>query len=542
MGIFGLFDIGKSAIFASRAALDVTANNIANINTPGFSRKEAILEIQTPGRTRAGFVGRGVTVGHIRRHYDNLLQNQILLQKQNSARANSIGDVFRQVEEVFNEQQSPKFSGSFNEYINTWQEVADNPEALPQRSVLLQKAKGLISMAKDMERSLRETVKQTDGQIKDSIDKINTITGEIASMNGMITEVEAGSSYEASDLRDKRDNLMGQLSELIGFNSFEDDSGRVTVVMGNKNLVEGESSFGLASKVNPDGTIDITAGNDRVNDYISRGALSGLLASREEIQKGPLKNFRSLVASIIKETNLQHRQGYDLGGSTDKDFFAPLQLSVKDYSDGASVSSKTISDLTQLTLHEYEIRFSDSSTYSVVDLATNTTVVPPTTYTSGNTIAFDGIETVVTDDAGGPRGGDKFLITPLDLSVANFALNISSAKEVAASTHDYTLPGDNRNALAMTDLYQKNVSDIGNGFNGYYGTIVTLAGNMSSTAQDSTDFEQSLLNELNMRRESVSGVNLDEEAANLIRYQKAFEAGAKLIKVTDELLKVILNL
>ncbi|HEC96983.1 MAG TPA: flagellar hook-associated protein FlgK [Nitrospirae bacterium] len=542
MGIFGLFDIGKSAIFASRAALDVTANNIANINTPGFSRKEAILEIQTPGRTRAGFIGRGVTVGHIRRHYDNLLQNQILLQKQNFARSNSLGDVFSQVEEVFNEQQSPKFSGSFNEYINAWQEVADNPEALPQRSVLLHKAKGLISMAKDMERSLRETVKQTDGQIKDSIDKINTITGEIASMNGMITEVEAGSSYEASDLRDKRDNLMGQLSELIGFNSFEDDSGRVTIVMGNKNLVEGENSFGLASKVNPDGTIDITAGNDRVNDYISRGALSGLLASREEIQKGPLKNFRSLVASIIKETNLQHQQGYDLGGSTDKDFFAPLQLSVKDYSDGASVSSKTISDLTQLTLHEYEIRFSDSSTYSVVDLATDTTVVPPTTYTSGNTIAFDGIETVVTDDAGGPRGGDKFLITPLDLSVENFALNISSAKEVAASTHDYTLPGDNRNALAMTDIYQGNVSDIGHSFNGYYSTIVTLAGNMSSTAQDSTDFEQSLLNELNMRRESVSGVNLDEEAANLIRYQKSFEAGAKLIKVTDELLKVILNL
>ncbi len=542
MAIFGLFDIGKSAIFASRAALDVTANNIANINTPGFSRKEAILEIQTPGRTRAGFIGRGVSVGHIRRHYDNLLQNQILLQQQNLARSNSLGDVFRQVEEVFNEQQFPKFSDSFNEYINAWQEVANNPEALPQRSVLLQRARGLISMAKDMERSLRETVKQTDIQIENSIDRINSITSKIASMNGMITEVEAGSSYEASDLRDKRDNLMGQLSELIGFKSFEDDSGRVTIVMGSKNLVERESSFALASAVNPDNTIDIMAGNDRVNDYISRGALSGLLASRQEIQEGPLKNFRSLVASIVKETNLQHRQGYDLEGSTDNDFFAPLQLFTRDYSEGASVTSKNISDLTQLTLHEYEIRFSDASTYSVVDLATDTTVVAPTTYTSGSTIAFDGMEIVVADDAGGPQGGDKFLVTPLDLSIENFALNISSAEEVAASTYDYTLPGDNRNALAMINMYQGSVTDIGNTFNGYYRTIVTLAGTMSDTAQDSTDFEQSLLNELNMRRESVSGVNLDEEAANLIRYQKAFEAGAKLIKVTDELLEVILNL
>ncbi|NOY39211.1 MAG: flagellar hook-associated protein FlgK [Nitrospirae bacterium] len=542
MAIFGLFDIGKSAIFASRAALDVTANNIANINTPGFSRKEAILDIQTPVRTRTGFIGRGVTVGQIRRHYDNLLQSQLLLQQQNFARSNSLGDVFRQVEEVFNEQQYPKFSASFNEYINAWQEVSNNPEALSQRSVLLQRARGLISMAKDMERSLRETVKQTDSEIEDSIGRVNSITGKIASMNGMITEVEAGSSYEASDLRDKRDNLMGQLSELIGFKSFEDDSGRVTIVMGSKNLVEGERSFTLASSVNPDNTIDITAGNDRINDYISRGAISGLLASREEIQEGPLKNFRSLVASIVKETNLQHRQGYDLGGSTDSDFFAPLQLFTRDYSDGAAVTSKTVSDLNQLTLHEYEIRFSDSSTYSVVDLATDTTVVPPTTYTSGNTIAFDGIEIVITDDAGGPQGGDKFLVTPLELSIENFALNISSAEDVAASTDANTLPGDNRNALAMIDLYQGDVSDIGNSFNGYYRTIVTLTGTMSSTAQDSTDFEQSLLNELNMRRESVSGVNLDEEAANLIRYQKAFEAGAKLIKVTDELLEVILNL
>jgi len=542
MAIFGLFDIGKSAIFASRFALDVTANNIANINTPGFSRKEAILGIATPGRTRAGFIGRGVTVEHIRRHYDKLLQNQILLQKQSFARSNSLGDVFSQVEEVFNEQQSPKFSDSFNEYINAWQEVADNPEALPQRSVLLQRARGLISIAKDMERSLKETVKHTDVQIADSVDRINSITSKIASLNGMITEVEAGSSYEASDLRDKRDVLMGQLSELIGFSSFEDDAGRVTIVVGNKTLVENESSFELASVKNPDGTVDIMAGNDRLNDYISRGALSGLLASRQEIQEGPLKNFRNLIASIIKETNLQHRQGYDLEGTTGNDFFAPLQLFTRDYSDGASVTSKTISDLTQLTLHEYEIRFSDSSTYSVVDLATNTTVVPPTTYTSGDTIAFDGIEVVVTDDGGGPQGGDKFFISPLELSIENFALNISSAEEVAASADDNTLPGDNKNALSMIELYQGDVPDIGNSFNGCYRTIVTLAGTMSSTAQDSRDFEQSLLNELNMRRESVSGVNLDEEAANLIRYQKAFEAGAKLIKVTDELLGVILNL
>ncbi|NOZ25517.1 MAG: flagellar hook-associated protein FlgK [Nitrospirae bacterium] len=542
MAIFGLFDIGKSAIFASRAALDVTANNIANVNTPGFSRKEAILDIATPERTRAGFIGRGVTVSAVRRHYDKLLQSQILLQEQNLGRSNILGDVFGQVEEVFNEQQYPKFSNSFNEYVNAWHEVANSPDAIPQRSVLLQRAKGLISTVKDMERSLKDTIKYIDIRIDDTIDKINSITRDIATLNGMITKVEAGSTNEASDLRDKRDNLMNRLSELIGFRSFEDDVGRVTIVVGNKTLVETERSFALASVANFDGTIDIMAGNERFNDYITRGGLSGLLASRQEIQDKPLKDLRRLIASVVKETNLQHRQGYDLEGTTGNDFFAPLTLFARDYSDGASITSKSISDLSQLTLHEYEIRFSDSSTYSVVDITTDTTVVPPTAYISGDTIAFDGIEVVVADDAGGPQGGDRFFISPLERSIDNFGLNLSSAEEVAASANDYTLPGDNRNALAMIDTYQNNVSDIGNSFNGYYRTIVTLTGTMSSTAEDSANFEKSLLNELKMRRESVSGVNLDEEAANLIRFQKAFEAGAKLIKITDELLEVILNL
>ncbi len=542
MAIFGIFDIGRSAILASRTALDVTANNIANVNTPGFSRKEAVFDIPTPERTRGGFIGRGVTVSTVRRHYDKLLQEQVLVQEQNLARANILGDVFRQVEEVFNEQQYPKFSDSFNAYMNAWQDVADNPESLPQRSVLLQRAKGLISTAKEMERSLKETVKFADIQIEDSIDKINTITREIATLNGMITKVEAGSSYEASDLRDKRDNLMRQLSGLIGFNSFEDDVGRVTIIVGNKTLVETENSFDLSAVKNFDGTIDITAGNERFNDYITRGALSGLLASRQEVQEKPLKDLRRLIASIVKETNLQHRQGYDLEGTTGNDFFSPLQLFALDYSDGASVTSKSITDPAQLTLDEYEIRFSDPSTYSVVDVTTNTTVIASAAYTSGSPISFDGIEVVVADDGGGPQAGDRFFISPIERSIDNLGLNVSAAEEVAASASDSTLPGDNRNALAMLDVYQGNVADLGNSFNGYYRTIIALTGTMSSTAQDSADFEQSLLNELNQRREAVSGVNLDEEAANLIRFQKAFEAGAKLIKITDEMLEVILNL
>ncbi len=542
MAIFGLFDIGKSAIFASRAALDVTANNIANVNTPGFSRKEAILDIPTPERTPAGFIGRGVTVRHVRRHYDRLLQTQILLQQQNLARSNILGDVFREVEEVFNEQRYPKFSEAFNDYVKAWQEVSVNPEASVQRSVLLQKASALVSMARDMERSLKETIKHVDVQLEDSIERVNALTAEIASINGMIALVETGSSNRANDLRDKRDVLLGELSELTSYNVFEDGRGRINVVMGSRNLVEGENAFTLGLVKGDDGSVEVVAGGEKMNSHVRGGALAGLLDARQEILAGPLKDLRRLVASIVKETNLQHQQGYDLDGSTNNDFFAPLEVFTRDGSAGAAITSKTIADLSQLTLHEYEIRFIDSSTYSVVDTTADGTVISSAPYTSGSTIAFEGVEVVISDDAGGPEAGDTFFISPVELSIENFGLAVTSPEEIAAASADSTLPGDNRNALAMTDLYGREIADLGETFNNRYRTIVAEAGALSSAAEDSANFEQSLLDELNQRREAVSGVNLDEEAANIIRFQKAFEAGARLIKVTDELLEVILNL
>ncbi len=540
MAILGLFDIGRSAIFASQTALDVTANNIANINTPGYSRKEAILEISDPVRTGAGFVGRGVTVGGIKRYYDRFLQAQISLQYQRTGRANILGELYRAVEGAFNEQQ-PGFSEAFSEYRKAWQEVSDNPEALPQRSVLLQSALRLAGLAKGVERTLTDLLEDGTEKIIDAVERINTTAAEISSLNEMIAKVEAGSSTQANDLRDRRDRLMNQLSELVDYSYFEDDRGRVTVIVGGRNLVSETGYSELTAVENSDGTVDIFGGRVRMNDYISGGRLSGLLAASEEIKGGPLKDFRRLIASIVKETNLQHREGYGLDGSTDKDFFSPLRLFTKDYSDGASITAAAITDYSSLNLHEYEIRFTDPGTYEVYDIDEER-LVTSGSYTSPQTISFEGIEVEITDDAGGPLRGDRFFISPLEMAVTGLSLNVTEPEEVAAASAPDTLPSDNRNALSMAELLQGSVPDLGGSFDDHYRGIVGVTGYMSRAAQDSSDFEESLLEELRLRRESVSGVNLDEEAANLIRFQKAFEAGARLIRMTDELLEEILRL
>ena len=541
MPIMGIFDIGKSAILASQIALDVTANNIANVNTPGFSRKEAVLDIPTPMEIGSGFVGRGVRVSRIRRLYDRFLENQIMMQKQYLGRATIMADLYSQVEEVFNEQQNPGISASMNDYFNAWQEVADNPDELAQRSSLIKKAETLINVAKDTERALEDSMESIKEDITDTVNKINDLAEEIAGLNKQIIEIEAGSTYQANDLRDKRETLLGDLAQLIEFTAIEDDFGGVTVIAGGVNIVDGERYKALTTDTNADGSLSVKYNNEDIGSRLNRGRLSGLIASYDEINSTVLKNLRKTIASLIKETNLQHRQGYGLDGNTGRDFFGSLDIYSVDYSDGASITSANITDLTQLNLHEYEIRFTDPTTYQVYDTDSDS-VVATGTYTPGGAINFDGIQVVIDNDTGTPATGDKFFITPLHNAIKGFSVAISSTDEIAAAEDPAALPGDNRNALQMVDLYQSDITDLGGSYNDIYNAVVSTSGTMSRAAKDKMDFEQRLLDEMNLRRDSISGVNLDEEAANLVRFQKSYEAGARLIKLTDELLEVIINL
>ncbi len=541
MPIMGIFDIGKSAILSSQIALDVTANNIANINTPGFSRKEAVLDIPTPVKIGAGFIGRGVRVNKIRRLYDRFLENQILLQKQYLGRAEVMADVYSQVEDVFNEQQNPGLSSAMNDYFNAWHEVSNNPDELAQRTSLLKKAESLINIAKDTERALEDSREFINEDITDTVNKINGLVEKIAGLNKQIVEIEAGTSQEANDLRDKRQNLIGELSELIGFFTIEDDYGRVTIVAGGVNIVDGERFKTLSTRINSDGSMAVMYNNEDIGLRLNRGRLAGLISSYNEIGDTVLKSLRKSIASLIKETNLQHQQGYGLDGNTGRDFFGGLDIYSIDYSDGASITSATITDLTQINLHEYEIRFTSSTDYEIYDIDTDS-VIASGTYTPGGTISFDGIEIVIDNDGAGPSTGDRFFISSIHNAIKDFSLNVSSTDEIAAASDSNSLPGDNTNALRIVELYQNDVADLGGSYNDFYNAIISASGSMSRASKDKLDFEERLLDEMNFRRESVSGVNLDEEAANLIRFQKAYEAGARLIKLTDELLEVIINL
>jgi flagellar hook-associated protein 1 FlgK len=332
--------------------------------------------------------------------------------------------------------------------------------------------------------------------------------------------------------------LLNELADLVDFSSYEDENGSITIMVGMRNLVSGETSNSISTRTNEEGDKDLFLDGINITGNIKKGQLGGLISVRDTIRTDSLDGLRRLMASLIQEINTLHRAGYGLDGTTDNDFFTPLQLSTRDFSSGADMTA-TITDSSQLRLDEYNIQFDASGNYLVYNKQ-NGTLVTSGAYVSGTPISFDGIEIVIT---GTVTSTDTFTVSPLTDVIRNVEVAITDQQKIAAASSSTTLPGDNANALLMVQLSQNAIASLGDAtFSSYYGGLVSTIGSMSKAASDSFTFDENLLSELNNRRESLSGVSLDEEAANLIRFQRSFEAGAKMIQVTDELLQTLLEL
>jgi flagellar hook-associated protein 1 FlgK len=543
MSILGILDISKSALMASQAALSVTSNNIANANTPGYSKEDIILQIATPVESSSGIVGRGVTVAGIRRSYDKFLQSQLQDQGQNQGSSSALDQTWSQIELLFNDMQGFGLSSALSDYFNAWQDVASAPTSLPQRSALLQKANTLVTKARNMESGILDTLKSASEGISDAVQQVNTLATEIASLNGQISlqEAGAGGMEKANDLRDQRDTKLNDLAKLVGFSTYEDPNGSLTITVGMRNLVSGGRTNQLTNATNSDGNQTLTLDGINVTSYISKGQIGGLIAAQTDIQTNLLTPFRKLIASVTQQVNIGHEAGFGLDGSTNNPFFAPLQITASGNSAGAVITVPPAS-ITQsaLTLDEYNITIDTTGlNYTVTNKATGA-IFSAGVYTSGNPIALPGMNAVIT---GAVAAGNVFSVSPLTSAISNFGVAVTDPRKIAASSTALGVPGDNGNALSLSQLSNTAMINLGSlTFSDYYGGLVSKVGTEKKTASDGLTFDNSLLTELQSRRDSVSGVSLDEEAANLMRFQRSYEAGARMISVADELMKTILNL
>ncbi len=541
MSINTLLNIGRTAIYASQTQLTVTGNNIANAMTPGYCRQEVILGVSSTicpnGQTPTS---QGVSVLAIKRHYDALLQQQIFSTQQDYGRATTLHQTLSAVEQLFNESQGLGVSESLVEFFNAWQDVASHPEGLTERSLLWHKADTLVTVIQRLERGLIDALESIERGLDEAVDQVNRLAEQIAQLNRQIVQYEGGSTtLSANTLRDQRDALLKELCHLADIAYWEDpDSGSITVTIGMKTLVDGDTShtFSLVAD-EVDGSRLFLDGQE-VTVRMVDGKIGGLLAAREEISDHSLRDLRKFTAALTLAVNGQHQQGYGLDGSTGRDFFHPLELSLVDRAPSAGMTASII-DPESLTLEEYIIRFQGGQ-YEVYNLATGGLETFGVYDPDGTTIEWEGMRWEIS---GTVNDGDSFQVSPLTQSVARFGTALTALEQIAAAATAAGVPGDNQNALALAGLLNESLNPLGAmTLSGFYQTLVGRIGLQNQGAADALTFTENLLNALNDRRESVSGVSLDEEAANLIRFQQAYQAAARLIRTAEELFETLIQM
>ncbi len=458
--IYGTLNVASRALLAQQKAISVTGHNIANANTPGFSRQRVNMETNEPLSFYPGQMGTGVRPVSVQRVYDQFIGVQVNHENQSMGRWSAQKGALERIEMILDESTGYGLNQRMSEFWNSWEDISNNPGSPTERVVMLNKAELMLGEFHKIYQDIEHVQKEIDISISGTMEDINFTAQEIAVLNDKISQTETG-GQDANDYRDKRDLLLKELSSMIDITTFENEKGMVTALVGRgRPLVENIFSWNLSAQTGTSEHKDVVWQDNNGNSAIitqdiSGGKLKGWIETRDVKIPEYLNSLDILADSMINEVNNLHEAGLDLNGIAGESFFT-----------GSSAS----------------------------DIAINTSIV---------------------DD-----------------------VNL-----VAAASAGEGVPGGNGNAIDMANLKNRmTMSDGHASFNDYYNSLVSDIGSNVKQASINVKHETEMLTHLENYRESISGVSLDEEMVNLVKFQHAYDASAKLISTIDELLTTLINM
>ena len=537
MGMLGILNIGTTALLASQSALNTTSNNIANASTPGYTRQQVELSSVASGLNSAtGSSGNGVTVSDITRLYDSFTTLQLRTEKSNSSYWNTYSGVSSSIESIFNETSSSGIASAISNFFNDWQAVAQNPQGSVERTQLISDANYLGSRIGSAYNSLNDQRTQLYKSSQDLVTQVNSITKQIADLNDKIVQ-----SPGALDLQDQRDSLVESLNQIAAVNTVQDSSGRYNIFLGGTALVSSSGSnnmsVALDTKNNMQLSINMDGTATNINSQISGGQLKANLDMRDTVIPGYMNSLNAFAIDLSDKVNSMNSQGVGLDGSTGNNFFNSLAATNHTVNNGTgTLSSVNITSPSSSNYDQYQVAYTAgspeaSTDYVVTDLTTGATVPNTLTIAAGGqsrTIEFNGMKMTID----GPMTSNETFTAQADPQAAT---------KLAVSFTDADLPGDNTNAQAIAGLVNQNFVANTDPVS-FYSNIVSTAGADSQSATTYVSFETSMVNQLESQRQSTSGVNLDEEAVNMVQYQKSYEAAAKMISVASDLLETLMGI
>ena len=451
MGLSRVFDISRRSLAAYQKAMDVTSHNVANVGNSSYSRQVTNFRTETP-EINANFVwGTGVTIDKIERVRNEMVDSQIRTANGNYFSNYKEAELLSQVEQVFSEPSDLGISNMLTEFFNSWSELSVTPNSMALRYNVLQNAQQLSSKVQTIYDNLNDisyTALQDFGQ---KTEELNTKLRQIQQLNVQI--VDAGAvGLSANDVKDQRDALIDELSEIANITVVRDSNDAVNVSIGGIQAVDAAGYIEFEAKeVSGRLTIVTKEGNAKVN--LTGGELYGISNVYSERIPDYIATIDDISNKLVSEVNALHSTAYtyETPPQTGLNFF-------EGYSEGKlKINSSILDDATKIA------------------------------------ISVDG-----TDGNG---------------DVASSIASLSDKKVL----NDITLHEN-------------------------YGRMIAKLGNDKQTADKFAETTELVIEQLGQQKEAVSGVSIDEEMTNIIKYQRSYQASARLITIADEMLETILSM
>lgn len=456
MGVnFSAFEIGRRALRASQLGVSITGQNIANVNTPGYTRQQVKLPPIGTNLQPSGEVGPD----GLRAIRDRFVEGRLLTETGLNGRLEARRDALAPVDAVFNDANTNGgIQAALTGFFGAFRDLEAQPTSVPLRALAGAKAETLADTFQVTRGRLEDIRSSNDAAYGHAVDRVNALTEQVADLNVQVANAE-NIGENASGIRDQRSELVRQLAELTGGRATEVGSLVTFQLADGNSLVVGGQAFALGTQSTPpDGLTQATLDGQPAN--FSSGRLRGLQDAITEVS-GQLTSLDELAAAVADRVNTLHTSGSDLDGNAGTDIFLA--------NGGVAITAANI---------EFNAALK-----------------------------------------------------------ANPRLIVTAAN--GAGTGDATV------ARALAGLLQDQTSVTGGqtgSFESFYSEIVTRAGQGVQLAEDALSTQQLILAQAQAQRDSVSGVSLDEEAVNLLQYQKAYEAAARFLKVADEMTQTILSL
>ncbi len=429
MAGIGMFSAGLAGLNANRRALDITSNNIANVNTEGYNRQ------------RAQFTQEGsLPEVNVRRSYDNFISNQVRSNTSSTSYLSSFSELSGQVDSSLSDAQSGIMPG-MQRFFNAIQTVSNDPASPTARQVLLSEAETLASNFNSLGQRLDQLNNGLNGRLNTLTGQINSLSSGIADINQRIFNTQSSGLSQSSNLLDQRDQMVQELSKLTAVTTVVQEDGAMNVFIGSgQTVVAGFDSFNLSTERNGfdpsqmEVMIDSAGGKVSISNLMKgSGEIGGVLDFRSQVLDETRNTLGMMAIGVTTAFNEQNRAGIDLNGNAGGDFFTPIDqsdVSVLTHADnrGSAVIDASISNPNQLTGSDYALerttegyqltRMSDQQVTKLSQFPTNPETV-------------DGVEFNL--NSGGMAVGDRLLIQPTRDAATAMGVAITNVNDIAAA-------------------------------------------------------------------------------------------------------------